>query len=712
MERPFAAYSGDGPYIFVSYAHEDSALVYPELVRLRGLGFNVWYDEGISPGSSWRQELADAIQNAGLFLFFVSPKSTASPNCQKEVNFGIDSGKPFIAVHLVKTELSTGMQLTLSDIQAVMKHELRDEDYQRKLLDGIGATLTPDARVSHSPAPAQSVDHKTTILIAGGLIAVAIVAGAFMLRTPSPTDPVTADTRGEGDMVPAESLVATAPEEDHTPSIVVLPFDNQSADVDNAFFTSGIFDDIISNLSKIPGLKVISRTSALRFEAGDRSPAEIGAELGVNHILEGSVRRAGNQVRIVVQLIETDSDTNLWSEIYDRDLVDIFEIQSEVAEAVAQSLSIALDVEVRSRIKAKPVDPRAYDLYLKARAMIDQRRYGWDLINPGGEGHLAVELLEAALAIDEFGLAYAALADAYEMSGVGQWSQVRSRCFAAAERALELAPDTPEAQFAMAKALSMTAERRYSDSFRYYERARELNPNDARIMWRYGISQIWAGNINAALAQWQNIIEVDPLSAEANIAQADALGSAGDLDSARAHVRRALQIEPNSVFVHRAAAFTYGRIDDRVNQIDALMRAHRMDTRDAQPIFDLVGFLIELEAYDSAERWIGVLDPLSKPLADVRRGWLYNAMGDAERYLEVAPINIARFPNDRIVQTGEYLALQFQAIRAKEQEDLESSYRYREQALAQVEALVAPDMVDGELRVQLDNLFQSISYAT
>ena len=112
-KNTFEAYRGDAPYVFVSYAHDDDEVVYAELIRLRNLGFNVWYDEGVSPGTRWSDELAHRITHCALFLFYVTPRSIASTNCQDEANFRLDTDKPFLAVHLEETELPPGLQLRM-----------------------------------------------------------------------------------------------------------------------------------------------------------------------------------------------------------------------------------------------------------------------------------------------------------------------------------------------------------------------------------------------------------------------------------------------------------------------------------------------------------------------------------------------------------------------------------------------------------------------
>ena len=137
LEKPFSAYRGNDEYVFVSYAHADAEVVYPELEWLNAQGFNVWYDEGISPGSSWRQEIAQAIGEASLVLFFVSPRSVASANCQREVDFAIDEGLPLAVVHLEATTLPDGMRLSLGPIQAIHRFELTERDYRRRLIESV-----------------------------------------------------------------------------------------------------------------------------------------------------------------------------------------------------------------------------------------------------------------------------------------------------------------------------------------------------------------------------------------------------------------------------------------------------------------------------------------------------------------------------------------------------------------------------------------------
>ena len=190
-------------------------------------------------------------------------------------------------------------------------------------------------------------------------------------------------------------------------SIAVLPFDNLSPDPENEYFSYGITEDIITQLSKIPDLSVTSRTSAMRYQDSEKSIREIAQELQVASILEGSVRRVGNQVRITAQLIDSKTDEHLWAETYDREIEDIFAIQSDVAEQIASSLKVELSPADRERIERKPTENlTAYDYYLQGR----DHYYSYNR----EANEQAIEFFNEALDVDpDYARAHGGLADAY-----------------------------------------------------------------------------------------------------------------------------------------------------------------------------------------------------------------------------------------------------------------------------------------------------------
>ncbi len=168
MERPFPAYQGDDPYIFVCYAHDDAEAVYAEITRLRGEGLNIWYDEGISPGSTWRDEVALALTQCSVFLYYVTARSVASINCLNEVNFCLSRERKILSVHLEETELPLGLELSLSAMQAIFRADHTSEAYQTKLLASLKSLLPgiiePTALSRVQPAETELDEQSIAIL--------------------------------------------------------------------------------------------------------------------------------------------------------------------------------------------------------------------------------------------------------------------------------------------------------------------------------------------------------------------------------------------------------------------------------------------------------------------------------------------------------------------------------------------------------------------
>jgi hypothetical protein len=165
MERPFPAYKGDDPYIFVCYAHDDAPFVYPEISFLREQGFNIWYDEGIAPGHTWRDEVALALTQCSLFLYFVTPRSVASPNCLKEVNFCLSRERRVLPVHLQSTTLPGGLELSLSDRQAIIRSEHSEPAYRKKLADALTALLPAAVARTETPVAPRSTNAKSIAIL-------------------------------------------------------------------------------------------------------------------------------------------------------------------------------------------------------------------------------------------------------------------------------------------------------------------------------------------------------------------------------------------------------------------------------------------------------------------------------------------------------------------------------------------------------------------
>jgi TolB-like protein len=276
----------------------------------------------------------------------------------------------------------------------------------------------------------------------------------------------------------------------------VLPFENLSADADNAFFANGIQDEILTGLAKIAGLKVISRTSTLRYQSRPPNLSEIARELGVANILEGSVQKAGNRVRVNVQLIEARSDSHLWAETYDRDLKDIFAVQSEIAQKIAESLQTTLTRDERASLSIRPTrNTDAYESYLRARSLIlETSSYDRVTVDRG------IDALETAVALDpQFALAWAELAQQHVwayFSGFEPTSEHFARATTALERAESLGPTLP--QVAMARGFYLYyALHDFPAALAVVRKAQRGLPNDARAWY---VSAL----LGRRLGQWEN----------------------------------------------------------------------------------------------------------------------------------------------------------------------------------------------------------------
>jgi serine/threonine protein kinase/tetratricopeptide (TPR) repeat protein len=360
-------------------------------------------------------------------------------------------------------------------------------------------------------------------------------------------------------------------------SIAVLPFENLSKDQENAFFASGVQDEILTDLAKIGDLKVISRTSVMKYKTGpDRNLREIARALGVSHVVEGSVQRSGGRIHVTAQLIDARTDNHLWAEHYDRDFADVFAIQSEIAQQIADQLQAKLSPAEKAAMAERPTaDPVAYALYTEAKAIGDQ--YDWE----GAEKPLnrEVELLEKATQRDpSFALAYCALAktqcDLFSVTGAELTDLSRTRlelAKKAADAALRVRPDLGEAHLELARyyfcagdfdrardeltitrrklpnnseALYIAAridrrQNRWDDSLANFQKASELDPRNTEVafwcrdtyfeMRRYNeLEQLFAKDAASGTLQgpwtqlWLAMIKLakgDPVAAQALLAQ-------------------------------------------------------------------------------------------------------------------------------------------------------------------------------------------------
>jgi adenylate cyclase len=286
-------------------------------------------------------------------------------------------------------------------------------------------------------------------------------------------------------------------------SIGVLPFVNMSSDPENEFFSDGVSEELINLLTKLPQLRVASRTSSFSFKGKSMNLRTVARELGVKTILEGSVRRAGKRIRITAQLIDAESDSHLWSETYDRQLEDIFAVQDEIAHHIVDALEITLSPKQERIIhKAPTTDVRAYDYYLRGRKFFYQERGGVEL---------ARQMFARAIEIDpDYALAHAGVADAAAF--LYMWydkdESHLERAEAASRRALELDPELAEAHAARGHVLSL--KRQYDEAEREFETAIRLDPRLFEAYYFYARDALSQGKLEKAARLFEQASAVRP----------------------------------------------------------------------------------------------------------------------------------------------------------------------------------------------------------
>ena len=373
--------------------------------------------------------------------------------------------------------------------------------------DGLGNAQTPEKLKrrrwkQESPAvrpviPPRAPKILLTAALVVSAVALAISVSIFLRRASSSVAGIAA----EG---PAISILEK--------SIAVLPFANLSDDKQNAFLADGVQDEILNNLVKVADLKVISRTSVMQYKSGiGRNLREIAKELGVAHVLEGSVQRVGGRVRVSAQLIDAKSDAHLWAEHYDRDLADVFAIQSEVAENIVAQLKVNLSPSEKAAIDVRPTrDPEALDLYLQAKELINTFH---DTPNWKETLLKALRLLDEAISRDgNFALAYCLATRANEALYWFNLDHTPVRLAQArtmAQKALALAPDSGEAHLAQAL-VYYHGDRDYAHAREELAIAQRALPNNAEVYSVTGWIDRRQGRWEDAVKNQEKAVELDP----------------------------------------------------------------------------------------------------------------------------------------------------------------------------------------------------------
>ncbi|MBN2863538.1 MAG: TIR domain-containing protein, partial [Bacteroidales bacterium] len=355
--------------VFISYSSIDKSYADTVCSILEQNGTPCWMaPRDITPGVPFAEAIIKAIKESKVFILVYTQNSNGSQQVIKEVDRAVHHGLTVITLRLEDVKMSDQLEYYISDVHwldamsppleqhinrlskvvnmLMSKDEVRDDDLEKAIRKGtlrLGKTGKPG-----SAAERHRLTWKSAVAAAALIMAILVTVFLVMPRLSRQIDK----------------------------SVAVLPFDNLSADPDQEYFSDGMMDEILDRLFKIGDLRVISRTSSMRYKNSELSIKEIAGQLGVSAILEGSVRRAGNLVRITVQLIDARNDTHLWSEVYDGDLSDlskIFAMQTDVAQSVARELKAVLAPEEKQLIEKIPtLDLEVYDIYLKGKFYLEK----------------------------------------------------------------------------------------------------------------------------------------------------------------------------------------------------------------------------------------------------------------------------------------------------------------------------------------------------
>jgi TolB-like protein len=550
--------------VFISYASQDAAVAAALVEALERHGLACWIaPRDVKAGALYADAIVRAISGAKAFVLVLSESAIASSHVGKEVERASSKKRPIIALRIDATPLTPALEYFLSESQWVEVQAGNMGAAYAKLFDAIREPGRPAPGIILAVAPEASAgtapgvypkSRRNRIQLGAGLAVVAVALAAlladkfWLAKHVTADKPTTAATNVVGDK-----------------SIAVLPFTDMSEKHDQEYFSDGMAEEIIDLLVKVPELKVPARTSSFYFKGKSTQIPEIAKELGVAHVLEGSVRKSGDHLRVTAQLIRADNGYHLWSETYDRQLDDVFKVQDEIAGAVVSALKGTL-LEVAAPNATPTTSIAANDLYLQARSLIE--RY-----TPDDSLKAYADLQQAVNLDPKFALAWATLAEVLSDDNVqwdrvfkhvdstsqtegrslqdwgSIWAQARAAADAAAKKALELAPDLAESHAAMAKVLA-DVDWDWAAADAQLKRARELEPSNAGITLAAARLAILLGRVSEGLQLANRAATQDPLGRAIMSTIGWGQYASGAFDEAQVSQQKLIKLYPTAATAH------------------------------------------------------------------------------------------------------------------------------------------------------------------
>jgi TolB-like protein len=509
-----------GHDVFVSYASQDTAIANSIVENLEQLGLKCWIaPRDVKPGAQYADAIVRAINEAKAVVVVMSANAVGSSHVGREIERAASKHRKIIAFRIDAAPLNHALEYFLSESQWIDVAQLGMPAALTKLAEAVGhvSTISPPAVSGPRPGGVR----KRMVIVAAAVIGVgAAIAVGIHFWSPGRHAP------------PAVAAISDK-------SIAVLPFADMSEKKDQEYFADGMAEEIIDLLVKIPGLKVISRTSSFQFKGRTEDVQSIGTRLGVAYVLQGSVRKSGDRLRVTAQLINSRDGTHLWSQTYDRDLSDVLKMQDEIALALGRALQIAVGADMVSRPALRNTD--AYTLYL-------QGRHAQDRFDPRGFEQ-AVGDFQRAIELDPSSTeAEVWLGNAYfnlGMYGIMPPAVAFEKARLVTERALKLDPD-----FAFAHAQLGDIHRAYDWDWAAADRelklALALAPNDGNISFYVAVQSLGMGRCDDALEQINAALAQDPLGYSRYLVLSRIQSCRGRLAEAEDAQRRSIELSPTS----------------------------------------------------------------------------------------------------------------------------------------------------------------------
>ncbi len=608
--------------VFLSYASQDTEAARRICDALRAAGIDVWFDQGeLRGGDAWDHMIRQRIRDCALFIPIISANTAARPEGYFRLEWSLADqrshmqarNRTFILPVCIDATPPTAEDVPES-FARVQWTRLPDGAVTSQFTYRIAALLSGAAPAPAVPAPAAPA-APAAAAAAGKerrhrpyLAAAVAVAIALMIFRPWHSPPA------------HREAAASAPAAAVTPSVAVLPFADLSEHHDQEYFSDGLTEELIDTLARIPQLRVPARTSSFAFKGKAAPVGEIGKALRVAYLLEGSVRTSGTRMRIAAQLVRADDGFQVWSQTFDRDTHDVFQVQDEIARAVADQLRLSLLATEDTASQTSNLE--AHNLYLQARYLLLRDRVE-DLES-------AVQLLQRAVQLDpKYAAAWAQLAYTHirrVANGLDTTGGGFEKASAASQRAIDLDPRLPQGYLTLA-----TARLQYNLDFpgtaELLDKAAQIAPNDPLLWQDRGFLAMSVGSVTAAVKDFQRASESDPLNLLIRKYWCRALLYAGQYQEAAAILRAGISSDPLYPGLH----YELGRVLLQQHDPQAALAAFDAEPKDSA--WRLFGQPLGLHAAGRAREAQGALEELVRQSAgsEFQVAEAYGFMGNRDK---------------------------------------------------------------------------------